>query len=87
MNKVIKIEILTIQYKAKKAIEKERGCKYIRINPDEQIFNIFETINTKIHWKSTKKLLINNLSKRFLELKFKSNHSIKLKREKILPSL
>ena len=49
MNKVIKIEILTIKYKAKKAIEKERGCKYIRINPDEQIFNIFETINTKIH--------------------------------------
>ena len=51
----------------------------IRINPDEENFNIFKEIN-KIHKqikKSTKKSLIGDLSKRLLELEFKSNHSIK----------
>ena len=53
----------------------------IRINPDEKNFNIFKEIN-KIHRhikKSTKKSLIDDLSKRLLELEFKSNHSIKSK--------
>ena len=52
---------------------------FIRINPDEQNFNIFREIN-KIHRhinKSTKNLLIDDFSKRFLELAFRSNHSIK----------
>ena len=52
---------------------------FIRINPDEQNFNIFREIN-KIHRhinKSTKNLLIDDFSKRFLELEFRSNHSIK----------
>ena len=31
-----------------KAIEKELDCKFIRINPDEENFNIFKTTN-KIH--------------------------------------
>ena len=48
---------------------------FSRINPDEQNFNIFREIN-KIN-KSTKNLLIDGLSKRFLELEFRSNHSIK----------
>ena len=51
-----------------KAIEKELGCKFIRINPDEQNHNIFKAIN-EIHRpfkKSTKKSLIKNLSKRLL---------------------
>ena len=54
---------------------------FIRINPDEKNFNIFKEIN-KIHRhikKSTKKSLIDDLSKRLLELEFKSNHSIKSK--------
>ena len=52
---------------------------FIRINPDEQNLNIFREIN-KIHRhinKSTKNLLIDDFSKRFLELEFRSNHSIK----------
>ena len=67
---------------------------FIRINPDEKNFNIFKEIN-KIHRhikKSTKKSLIDDLSKRLLELEFKSNHSIKSKClkwivEKILPTI
>ena len=45
---------------------------FIRINPDEKNFNIFKEIN-KIHRhikKSTKKSLIDDLSKRLLELEF-----------------
>ena len=58
---------------------------FIRINPDENNFNNFKEIN-EIHRhikrsteKSTKKSLIVDLSKRLLELGFKSNHSIKSK--------
>ena len=54
---------------------------FIRINPDEKNSNIFKEIS-KIHRyikKSTKKSLIDDLSKRLLELEFKSNHSIKSK--------
>ena len=75
-----------------RAIQKEIGCVFIRINPDEENFNIFRTIN-KINThikKSTKKSLIDKISKRLLELEFNSNHSIitkTLKRvvKKILP--
>ena len=61
-----------------RAIEKELGCVFIRINPDEKNFNIFRAIN-KIHRhikKSTKKSLIDKITKRLLKLEFKSNHSI-----------
>ena len=54
---------------------------FIGINPDEKKFNIFKEIN-EIHKnikKSTKKSLVLNLSKRLIELEFKSNHSIKSK--------
>ena len=54
---------------------------FIRINPDEKNSNIFKEIS-KIHRhikKSTKKPLIDDLSKKLLELEFKSNHSIKSK--------
>ena len=54
---------------------------FIRINPDEENFNIFKEIN-KIHRhikKSTKKSLIDDLSKRLLELKFEKHNSIKSK--------
>ena len=77
-----------------KALEKELDCVFIRINPDGKNFNIFKEIN-KIHRhikKSTKKSLIDDLSKRLLELEFKSNHSIKSKClkwivKKVLPSI
>ena len=51
---------------------------FTRINPDKIFFSIFKEIN-KIHRhikKSTKKSLIDDLSKR---LEFKSDHSIKSK--------
>ena len=51
------IEILIMKYKEKK-IRKELGCEFIRINPDEQNFDIFKAIN-KIHRhikKTTKKI-------------------------------
>ena len=63
---------------------------FIRINPDEKKFNIFKEIN-KIHRhikKLTKKSLIDDLSKRLLELEFNSNHSIKCLKwivKKVLP--
>ena len=62
-------------------IERELTCVFIRINPDEKDFNIFREKN-KIHRhidKMTKKSLIDGISKRLLELEFKSNHSIKAK--------
>ena len=66
------------EIRRQRAIENELGCLFIRINPDEKNFNIFKAIN-KIRRhikKSTKKPLIDKISERLLELKFKSNHSI-----------
>ena len=77
-----------------KAIEKELGCVLIRINPDEENFDVFKAINEIYRHikKSTKKSLIDKILKRLLELEFKSNHSMitkALKRvvKKVLPSL
>ena len=64
-----------------RAIEKELSCMFIRISPDEENFNIFRAMN-KIHRhikKSTKKSLIDKISKRLLKLEFKSNHLIIIK--------
>ena len=58
-----------------KALERELNCVFIRINPDEKDFNIFKEIN-KIHRHIQKKSLIDKISKRLLELEFKSNNSI-----------
>ena len=77
------------EMQSQKALEKELGCKFIRIDPDEEDFNIFKTID-KIHGyikkltkrftkKSTKKSLIDELSNKLLRLEFKSNNSIKTK--------
>ena len=86
------------EIKRQKAIEKELGCEFIRIDPDEEDFNIFKDIN-EIHRhikkstkKSTKKSLIDELSNKLLRLEFKSNNSIKTKClkyvvKKILPTL
>ena len=80
------------EIQGQKSIEKELGCMFIRINPDEENFNIFRAMN-KIHRhikKSTKKFLIDKISKILLKLEFKSNHLIitkALKRivKKVLP--
>ena len=59
-----------------KEIEKGLGVVFTRINPDEEKFNIFKAIN-EIHMqikKPTNKSLIDKISKRLLELEFKSNH-------------
>ena len=70
----------TIDYEIQrqKALEKELGCVFIRINPDEENRNILKAIN-EIHRhikKWSKKSLIDKISKRLLGLEFKSNHSI-----------
>ena len=57
------------------------GITIIRTNPDAADFDINRLIN-RIYMhiiKSTKKSLIDDLSKRLPELEFKSNHSIKSK--------
>ena len=86
------------EIKRQKAIEKGLGCEFIRINPDENDFNIFQAIN-EIHRhinksikKSNKKSLTDELSNKLLRLELKSNNSIKTKClkyvvKKILPTL
>ena len=72
---------LSDKIERQKGLGKEIGCVFVRINPDEENFNIFKEIN-KIHRhikKSSKKSLIADLPKRFLGLEFKSNHLIKSK--------
>ena len=72
-----------------KTIEREIDCIFIRINPDAIDFNIFKEIS-KIHGhinkltkqqtkQKTKESLIDNLSKRLLELEFKHHNRIKTK--------
>ena len=61
---------LNNKVKRQKILERELDYVFIRINPDEKDFAIFKEIN-KIHRrikKSTKKSLIDDLSKRLLEL-------------------
>ena len=63
---------LSNEIERQKVLEKELDCVFIRINPDKENFNIFKEIN-KIHRhikKSTKKSLVDDLSKRLLELEF-----------------
>ena len=75
------------------AIEKELDCKFIKINPAKERFNVFNEIgitqifiaesNKNLTEKSTKvptkKSMIDRLSIRLLKLEFKSNNSIKTK--------
>ena len=64
-----------------KALERKLNCVFIRINPDENDFNIFKEINIipRHIKKSTKKSLIDDLSKRLLELELKQHNAIKSK--------
>ena len=85
-----------------KALQKELGCNFIRINPAKKHFNIFvetgkmENYITKsikkLTEESTKNSLIDELSNELLKLEFKSINSIKTKClkyvvKKILPTL
>ena len=86
------------EIKRQKALEKELGCEFVRIDPEEEDFNIFKAIN-ELHRcikKSTKisatKYLIDKLFNKLLRLHFKTNNSIKRKclkyvAKKILPTL
>ena len=78
------------EYKqSRQFIIESHGITIIRTNPDAADFDMNRLINqiythiiesTKKQTKvSTKKSLIDDLSKRLLELEFKSNHSIKSK--------
>ena len=67
----------------------ELGRKFIRTNPDAEIYDIFVEIgkiqnhiiksSKTLTKKSTKKYLIEKISKRLLEIEFEENHSIKSK--------
>ena len=72
-----------------KALEKELGCKFIRVNPDKEDFGIFKAQNEifrhvkestkKLPEESTKKSLVDELSVKLLGLEFESNNFIKTK--------
>ena len=72
---------LSKEIEKQKALEKELDCMLLRISPNEENYNIFKEINKipRHIKKSTRKSLIDGLSKRLLELKFTSNHSMKSK--------
>ena len=63
-------------------IEKELGCKFIRINPEEKDYDEyakFGEVNnhiSKSNKKSAKISSIDKISRKLLELGFESNHSI-----------
>ena len=89
---------LNHEMKRQKVLEKELSCEFIRVNFDEEDFNIFKTINEihrqikKLTKTSTKTFLIGEISNKLLRLEFNSNNSIKtncLKYvvKKILPTL
>ena len=64
-----------------KSIGQEPGCKFIRTDPDKEDFDIFKVVNEVFrHAKqSTKEVLINKISRKLLELEFKSDIIIKSK--------
>ena len=72
---------LEVEIEIQKALEKELDCKFIRINPAKENFNIFNEINRIYQHivKSKEKNLLENISNRLLNLEFKKNNSIKTK--------
>ena len=73
-----------LRKKRQKELEK-LDYHLIRINPDKPGFDDYKEFGRVSAYiaesikKQTKKWLIDNLSKRLLEIEFKSNHSIKSK--------
>ena len=74
------------EIKIQKVIEHELGCKFIRIDPDKEDFDIFRTINEIFrHIKqSTKESLKNKYSTRLLGLEFKLDNIINSKAMKLI---
>ena len=75
----------TKENKRQKDLKEYLDCKFIRINPDEKNFDIYDgfkktlTFINELKQRQTKNFLIGDLTKRLLELELKSNHSIKSK--------
>ena len=73
----------TKENKRQKDLKEYLDCKFIRINPDEKNFDIYDgfkktlTFINELKQRQTKNFLIDDLTKRLLELELKSNHSIK----------
>ena len=72
-----------------KAVEKNIGCEFIRINPAKENFNIFVEISKtqkcitkptkKLTKESTKEAFLDEFSNNLLRLESKSNNSLKTK--------
>ena len=80
------------EIKRQEAIEQELGCKFIRIDPGKEDFDIFKAVHEIFrHIKqSTKKTRVSKISTRLLGFKFESDNIIKSKAikfivKKILP--
>ena len=63
---------LESEIERQKALEKELDCRFIRINPAKENFNIFNETNRIHHHivKSKEKNLLDNISNRLLNLEF-----------------
>ena len=70
------------EIKKQKAIEQEPGCKFIKIDPDKEDFDIFNDVNKifrhikKLLIQLSKKTLINKISLGLLRSEFKSDNAI-----------
>ena len=70
------------EIKRQRTIEKEFDCEFIRVNLDENGFDVYVEIGKiynhikESNQKLTKESVIDKISKRLLELKIKSSHSI-----------
>ena len=75
----------TKENKRQKDLKEYLDCKFIKIYFDEKNFDIYDgfkkilTFINEFKQKQTKKFLIDDLSKRMLELKFKQDNPIKSK--------
>ena len=80
---------ISCEIERQKALEKELGRKFIRVNPDKENFNTFKAVNEIFrHIKEsnkesnkelTKKKLVDELLNKLLKLKFQKSNSIKPK--------
>ena len=63
---------LESEIEREKALEKELDCKFIRINPARENFNIFYEINRINHHidKSNEKILLHNIFSELADLEF-----------------
>ena len=87
------IEILTMK-KEEKVIEKEFGCEFVRINPDENDYILFKATNEIDRYINiiTERSLIDKIFKKILRIRnsVKSLYKIKIFKvyfKKIFPSL